>query len=67
MRSLTRTAGRFLLAGIFVYSGYGMFNNAERKRLYKDAKTFLKLRSQRHKWVKQNRKDEAPAPEPAKA
>ena len=30
MRSLTRTAGRFLLAGIFVYSGYGMFNNAER-------------------------------------
>jgi putative oxidoreductase len=30
MRRLIRTAGRFLLAGIFVYSGYGMFNNAER-------------------------------------
>jgi putative oxidoreductase len=30
MRRLTRTAGRFLLAGIFVYSGYGMLNNAER-------------------------------------
>jgi putative oxidoreductase len=30
MRTLIRTAGRVLLAGIFVYSGYGMFNNAER-------------------------------------
>jgi uncharacterized membrane protein YphA (DoxX/SURF4 family) len=30
MRTLIRTAGRFLLAGIFVYSGYGMINNAER-------------------------------------
>ncbi len=29
MRTLIRTAGRFLLAGIFVYSGYGMFQNAE--------------------------------------
>jgi|SRR5580698_9441491 putative oxidoreductase len=29
MRTLIRTAGRFLLAGIFVYSGYGMFNNPE--------------------------------------
>jgi putative oxidoreductase len=29
MRTLIRTAGRFLLAGIFVYSGYGMFKNAE--------------------------------------
>lgn len=27
MRTLIRTASRFLLAGIFVYSGYGMFNN----------------------------------------
>jgi putative oxidoreductase len=27
---LTRTAGRTLLAGIFVYSGYGMINNADR-------------------------------------
>jgi radical SAM superfamily enzyme YgiQ (UPF0313 family) len=44
-----------------------MFNNADRKRLYKEARTFLKLRSQRNKWVKDNRKEEAPAPEPAKA
>jgi putative oxidoreductase len=29
MRTLIRTAGRFLLAGIFVYSGYGMYKNAE--------------------------------------
>src|SRR5256884_4353565 len=43
-----------------------VFDNSERKRLYKDARTFLKLRAQRHKWVKDNRK-EAPAPEPAKA
>ena len=40
---------------------------AERKRLYKEARTFLKLRAQRHKWVKDNRKEEAPTPEPAKA
>ncbi|MGB6629930.1 MAG: radical SAM protein, partial [Terriglobales bacterium] len=44
-----------------------MFNNADRKRLYKEARTFLKLRSQRNKWVKDNRKEEAPTPEPAKA
>src|SRR5437588_1269053 len=43
-----------------------VFDNSERKRLYKEARTFLKLRAQRHKWVKDNRK-EAPAPEPAKA
>ena len=30
MRTLIRTAGRLLLSGIFVYSGYGMLNNAER-------------------------------------
>jgi putative oxidoreductase len=30
MGILTRTAGRALLSGIFVYSGYGMLNNAER-------------------------------------
>lgn len=29
MRTLIRTAGRFCLAGIFVYSGYGMFQGAE--------------------------------------
>ncbi|MGA8298086.1 MAG: hopanoid biosynthesis associated radical SAM protein HpnJ, partial [Terriglobales bacterium] len=44
-----------------------VFNNDERKRLYKEARTFLKLRAQRHKWVKENRKEEAPTPEPAKA
>jgi uncharacterized membrane protein YphA (DoxX/SURF4 family) len=27
---LTRTAARTLLSGIFVYSGYGMINNADR-------------------------------------
>jgi len=44
-----------------------IFNNSERKRLYKEARAFLKLRSQRHKWVKENRKEESPAVEPAKA
>jgi hypothetical protein len=44
-----------------------VFNNSERKRLYKEARSFLKLRSQRHKWVKENRKEESPAVEPAKA
>src|SRR5664279_824471 len=44
-----------------------VFDNSKRKRLYKEARTFLKLRSQRHKWVKENRKEETPAPAPAKA
>ncbi len=30
MRRLFRTAARFLLAGIFMYSGYNMFNHADR-------------------------------------
>ncbi len=30
MRLLIRTAGRFLLSGIFIYSGYTMWTNAER-------------------------------------
>jgi putative oxidoreductase len=30
MRRLSRTVGRFLLSGIFIYSGYGMINGAER-------------------------------------
>jgi putative oxidoreductase len=30
MGMLIRAAGRALVAGIFVYSGYGMLNNAER-------------------------------------
>jgi hopanoid biosynthesis associated radical SAM protein HpnJ len=44
-----------------------IFNNSERKRLYKEARTFLKLRAQRNKWAKDNRKEETPEPEPAKA
>jgi hypothetical protein len=44
-----------------------VFNNSERKRLYKEARTFLKLRAQRNKWAKDNRKEDTPAPEPAKA
>jgi hypothetical protein len=35
------------------------FNSADRKRLYKEAKTFLKLRSQRNKLVKQHSDDAA--------
>lgn len=40
------------------------FNGVERKRLYKEAKTFLKVRAMRHKWVKDKRekKDSATAP-----
>ena len=44
-----------------------IFNNSERKRLYKEARTFLKFRAQRNKWVKDTRKDEAATPAPAKA
>ncbi len=45
------------------------FDNDERKRLYKEAKAFLKVRAMRHKWVKQKRGKETstPAAEPAKA
>ena len=45
------------------------FDGVERRRLYKEAKTFLKVRSMRHKWVKDKReKDEsAAAAAPAKA
>jgi hopanoid biosynthesis associated radical SAM protein HpnJ len=45
------------------------FNNDDRKRLYKEAKTFLKVRAMRHKWVKDKRdKDSsAAAAEPVKA
>src|SRR5499433_2342553 len=43
------------------------FDSSERKRLYKEAKTFLKLRAQRNKWVKENRKEEPAAVEPANA
>jgi radical SAM superfamily enzyme YgiQ (UPF0313 family) len=33
------------------------FNGVERKRLYKEAKTFLKTRAMRHKWVKEKREE----------
>jgi hopanoid biosynthesis associated radical SAM protein HpnJ len=34
------------------------FDSGERKRLYKEAKSFLKLRASRNKWVKDKRKQE---------
>jgi hypothetical protein len=43
------------------------FNGDDRKRLYKEAKTFLKLRSQRNKLVKQHHDEAAAAAQPAKA
>jgi hopanoid biosynthesis associated radical SAM protein HpnJ len=45
------------------------FNNVERKRLYKEARTFLKVRAMRHKWVKDKREkdDSAATAEPLKA
>jgi hopanoid biosynthesis associated radical SAM protein HpnJ len=45
------------------------FNNVDRKRLYKEAKTFLKVRAMRHKWVKDKREkdDSAAVVAPAKA
>jgi hopanoid biosynthesis associated radical SAM protein HpnJ len=45
------------------------FNSVDRKRLYKEAKTFLKVRAMRHKWVKDKRDkdDSAAAVAPAKA
>jgi hopanoid biosynthesis associated radical SAM protein HpnJ len=45
------------------------FDGHERKRLYKEAKTFLKVRAMRNKWVKEKRhkEDSAVTPEPAKA
>jgi hopanoid biosynthesis associated radical SAM protein HpnJ len=45
------------------------FNSVDRKRLYKEAKTFLKVRAMRHTWVKDKREkdDSAAAVAPAKA
>src|SRR5437773_3921797 len=45
------------------------FDSANRKRLYKEAKAFLKTRAMRHKWVREKREREAAtaAAEPAKA
>src|SRR5438874_592087 len=41
-----------------------MFNSNDRKRLYKEAKTFLKVRSMRNKLVKKNRSEAAAPPPP---
>jgi hopanoid biosynthesis associated radical SAM protein HpnJ len=45
------------------------FNNVERKRLYKEARSFLKLRASRNKWVKERREsqDSTTSVQPAKA
>jgi len=44
------------------------FNSNDRKRLYKEAKGFLKVRAMRHKWVKDKKKEDATAaPEPVNA
>ena len=45
------------------------FNSVDRKRLYKEAKSFLKLRASRHKWVndKRQKDDSAAAVAAAKA
>ena len=37
-----------------------IFNNTERKRLYKEAKSFLKLRAARNKYVEETRKNPQP-------
>ena len=34
------------------------FDSDDRKRLYKEAKAFLKLRAMRHKWVREKRSEE---------
>jgi hopanoid biosynthesis associated radical SAM protein HpnJ len=46
-----------------------MFNGGERKRLYKEARSFMKLRANRNKWVKDKRKQEnsTTAAQPLKA
>jgi len=43
------------------------FNSNDRKRLYKEAKTFLKVRSMRNKMVQQHGDEAAAAAEPVKA
>jgi len=46
-----------------------MFDSNDRKRLYNEAKAFLKVRAMRHRWVKDKREkeDSAAAAAPAKA
>jgi len=45
------------------------FDSGDRKRLYKEARSFLKTRAMRHKWVreKQSEQDSSAAIQPAKA
>ena len=45
------------------------FSSSDRKRLYKEAKSFLKTRAMRHKWVQEKQSQDAnsAAAEPAKA
>ena len=43
------------------------FDSSERKRLYREAKTFMKLRAQRNKMVKKHEGEGEAAAEPAKA
>jgi len=43
------------------------FNGNDRKRLYKEAKAFLKTRAMRHKWVQAKHEESSAAVEPAKA
>jgi hypothetical protein len=43
------------------------FDSGDRKRLYKEAKTFLKTRSMRNKLVKQHAKEAAENPAPVNA
>jgi hopanoid biosynthesis associated radical SAM protein HpnJ len=42
-----------------------IFDNAERKRLYKEAKGFLKLRAERKRYVQEKRTQIIPRPQPA--
>ena len=44
-----------------------VFNNQERKRLYKEARTFMKLRAARNKLVKKHQDEAAATAEPVKA
>lgn len=41
-----------------------IFNSEERKRLYKEAKSFMKLRAARNRYVKETRKMQSEAPPP---
>ena len=42
-----------------------IFNSDERKRLYKEARSFLKLRAARNRWVQEQRQPSAPPKPPA--